>query len=252
MLPPSTRFSRRRCRLWTTKGGGRPAAATLRGQTAYADLPEGPFSAEQARLHGRRPAALRRDVADGSVTRLRRVVYLETQAWRTASTRERHLFAVLAAARTMRDPVFSHRSAAALFGIPLLEPWPDEVHVASAWPGGGRARPGVVAHGTTSPPTTVQVKGVRVASAARTVVDLARTETFASALMAADAVLHAGAATPAELTAELAAAGRGRGVRAAATVLAAASPLAESPGESLSRARMIERGLPLPVCCSTR
>jgi len=92
----------------------------------------------------------------------------------------------------------------------------------------------------------VTVDGVQVTGVARTVLDVARTWEFAAALVAADHALHRAWATPARLTTELEAAGRGRGVRRARRVVDAASARSESVGESLSRARMIELGLPLP------
>jgi len=222
------------------------------------------FSAAQARSHGTEGPMLRRAVVAGGLTRIRRDAYVGTRAWAGLDPGERYRLLVATAARTLHDPVFSHRSAAVVWGLPLLGDWPTTVQVTAARAAGGRSQPGVARRcvGGEVPRTTVE--GLVVTTLARTVVDLARTESFASGLMAADAALGRRPPVDAgrrrlgesrrlvevdlvgELAAELAAAGCGRGTRAARRVLAHASGLAESAGESLSRARMIELGAPVP------
>ncbi len=208
--------------------------------------PDEPFGPAEAQARGLTPSRLRHERATGSVLRLRRGAYLAADQWDALRPDERHRLRVLAAGRTLRDPVFSHRSAAALWRLPLLDPWPDDVQVTGAPARGGRSRPGVRWHAASGPIPAAGMRGFRVTDLARTVLDLARTEPFASALMAADAALRSRRITADDLAAQLDAAGRGRGVRAARLVVAAADARAESAGESLSRARVIELGLPLP------
>jgi very-short-patch-repair endonuclease len=85
--------------------------------------------------------------------------------------------------------------------------------------------------------------GVRVTTVAWTLVDLARHDAD-DAIMAADAALCEGLVTPSQIDAELAAASGWPGVRRAREVVALATPLAESPIESLVRLRLHDDGFP--------
>jgi hypothetical protein len=205
------------------------------------------FTSAAARARGTQPQVLRREVAAGRLVRIRRDAYLDAATWRELDPRGQHRRRIEAAARDLADPLFSHRSAAVLWGLPVLGAWTPQVHVTVGPAGGGRTRPGVVRHCTAVRVERAELGGLAVTSAARTVVDLARSEPFASGLMAADAALRAGLVSADELACELSAAGTGRGVRAARRVTAHASGAAESPGESLSRARMLELRAPAPV-----
>jgi hypothetical protein len=188
---------------------------------------------------------LRVAVRAGGLVRVRRGAYVTTDDWAGLDAAGRYRRHVLAAARALRDPVFCHDSAAALWGFPRIGAWPDDVHVLVPGERGGRSSRGVRRH--VGPGCdAVQVEGVRRTPTARTLVDVARTWPFAAALVAADHVLRTGAATTEELDGGVDLAGSGRGVRAARRVVAAASASSESVGESLSRARMLDHGVPAP------
>jgi len=190
---------------------------------------------------------LRAAHAAGALVRVRVDAYTTADRWRQLDGAERHRLRVLAAARRLRTPVFTHDSAAALWRLPRIGPWPEAVHVSLPHGIGNRSSAGVHRHATRGAVDHVVVlDGVRTTGTARTVVDVARTWDFAAALAAADHALHAHWATPARLAQQLDIAGTGRGVRRARRVVEAASGAAESVGESLSRARMIELGLPVP------
>lgn len=191
--------------------------------------------------------ALRRAATDGRLVRVRRDAYVDGTRWGRATGPARHLVQVSAAARALPDAVFSHESAAAVWGLPVLGGWPSSVRVVGAYRGGGRRLAGVVHRSSTLTVETESRAGIRVTTCSRTVVDLARERPFATALAAADHALRAGLVTEEELALLVASLGPRRGVRGARHVVAHASGLAESPGESLSRARMIEIGLVLPA-----
>jgi very-short-patch-repair endonuclease len=87
--------------------------------------------------------------------------------------------------------------------------------------------------------------GIWVTTVARTLVDLARHDRF-DAIMAADAALREGLTSPAAIDAALALACGWPGVRRARRVLALASPLAESPLESVTRLVLHDAGFPPP------
>jgi hypothetical protein len=92
----------------------------------------------------------------------------------------------------------------------------------------------------------VEVDGLPVVSAARTVVDLARTLPFEEGVVAADGALHRKIVTAAELADEVRAAKWRTGAARAAAVVAFADGESESVGESRSRVIMRRGGLPAP------
>jgi hypothetical protein len=183
----------------------------------------------------------------GAWVRLRRGAYVGTALWSAMSADERHLARVQAVAAAGSAPVFSHWSAAVIWGLPTVARPDERVHVTVPAAGGGRSEGDVVRHARAQPGAPVLVRGLLCTGVARTVVDLARSGGLVAGLVAADAALRARLVDRDELERELAGAGVGRGIRDARLVVAHANPRAESPGESLSRARMIEHGLVLPV-----
>ncbi|MGY1779002.1 hypothetical protein [Geodermatophilus sp. SYSU D01036] len=90
------------------------------------------------------------------------------------------------------------------------------------------------------------VDGVLLTGLARTVVDLARSVPFESAVVTADAALAAGGVTRADLAACLQRMGPVPGSRRAARVVAFADGRSESVGESRSRVLLHRLGFPAP------
>ena len=84
-------------------------------------------------------------------------------------------------------------------------------------------------------------------SVARTVVDMARTESFESGVVTADHTLHSGVVDGAVLAAVLSEQETLTGNGRARSVLAFADGLSESVGESRSRVAMLRVGLPIPT-----
>lgn len=190
---------------------------------------------------------LARMVRRGELVRLQRGSYL--RASETAQTASARLRAeVTATVAGLRVPaVVASVSAAVLHGLPLWNVHPDRVHVirppCSAGSGSARVR----VHAARLPDTEVTaVAGMAVTDMTRTVVDLARTLPFESAVVAADAALARGATTSVDLTACLNAMGPVPGSRAAARVLAFADSRSESVGESRSRVRISRLDVPAP------
>lgn len=137
------------------------------------------------------------------------------------------------------DAIASHRTAAALHGLPLLRSRENLVHLTVDRPRGGRSNGHARIH--SSPPETLtafEIDGIPVTGVARTLVDLSRTEGFRAGVVAADFALREKLITPAEFHRELEL-HRGRtAVAIARDVADFADPLAESAGESLSRCIM--------------
>ncbi|MBN9374346.1 MAG: hypothetical protein J0I40_02930 [Cellulomonas sp.] len=194
-----------------------------------------------------RGAVMRRAAGRGDLRRVRRGVYVGADHWQGIEPRQRNLIEIRAAIDATRSPsLVSHRSAAALWGLPVVGAGGTEVHLTVTGDSGPDNRRTYVRHAVAGPVPASEIDGIPVTSAARTVVDLARTDGFLTGAAAGDAALHRGAVTPDELQAALAAVGRGRGIRMARDVVAFVDGRSESAGESLSRVRMRELGVPAP------
>lgn len=199
------------------------------------------------RRRGIRPQTEMRQQAS-RIARVRRGVYTATGLWEDLEAADRYRMFVVATVECMRTdrPLLCGLSAAAIWGLPTVGSWPTTVEVLGAR-GGPGSTGNVVRRRVIQIPDAHEVDGLRLTSPSRTVLDVARSADFAAALTIADAALRAQLCTAAGLDAELAKVGpRARGRGAAAHIVRLADGRSESPGESLSRARMWELGLPQP------
>lgn len=200
-------------------------------------------------------AAIYREAGKGQLVRVGRGVYLPTAKWTSLSPEGRHLARIRAVALTHPAAVFSHLSAALLWGLPIVGPPPSVPHVLATRASGGRSKTGIVRHCVGIPDATVAIDGVRTATLDRTVLDCVTSSPLEVALPIADAALHpAGIRGPDGLVMldherliELCGgvppsqgAARGR------TTLELADGQSGSPGESLSRAALHRLGFPMP------
>ncbi len=202
--------------------------------------------------------SLRREHAAGTVTRLRRGVYASSELWQGLDDHRRYLMRMRAAADTRRgDAVFGFESAAAVWGLPIIGRWPESVHVFTADGRRRTSRNGVVWHASAlAEEDVVELNGVLVTSLLRTLLDLARSSSFISAVTTLDAGLRMGSPGSSTVDAErfrdqlhdrLAECGTGRGTSRARRAIGFASPIPDSPGESASRVTMHLCGFPTPV-----
>lgn len=193
----------------------------------------------------------------GQFTRLFRGVHVDTEAWRAMTPDDRHRTMVRAAALQADDPlVFSHASAVGMWRLPWIGDWPERAHVTAPVADGGRSRAMLVRHTTGIPRDVETIDGIDVTSLARTVVDVARTQSFGCAVAVADAALrrtsHPLPGLPATslgregLTRELAGIPVRQGVARAHRVIEFADARADRPGESLSRVSMHVARVPKP------
>lgn len=189
------------------------------------------------------------DVRAGRLRRVRRGAYVPAAVWDGSTADERYRVRALAVSAAGEGRVvLSHWSAAAIHGLPLVGRRDDRVHVVRGPATGGRSEGDVVRHTVGGAVPHTLVGGVQVTTVARTVVDLARLVGVVAAVAAGDHALREGVTTRAEVAHEVAAVRPGaRGVRAARRALALVDARSESPGESLSRVRMDETGIPAPV-----
>ncbi|MFP5068853.1 hypothetical protein ACLFMI_04185 [Pseudonocardia nantongensis] len=210
-------------------------------------------------------AGLGRDEIDrllrtGRLLTVRRGVYRLAGA-EAPSAEAMHVLRARGVAPDLADgAVFGHVTAALALGLPVWGVPLDRLHVIRDRRDGGRVRARTHVHGAPLPePDVVDLGGLHVTSAARTVADLARTLPAERALVTVDAALHLwvrrdpsrppdpGATTIDEVRQVLTRFAGRRGVLPARRVLALADPRCESPGESRSRLRMRLAGLPAPV-----
>ncbi|MEP7764565.1 hypothetical protein [Sanguibacter sp. 26GB23] len=143
------------------------------------------------------------------------------------------------------DVIFTHDSAATLWGLPRWRS-PTIVHINQRSLRSGHASQDVARHSARlDPPDVTKRSGLRVTSLERTVVDCARSSSAPSGLVVADAALRRGVERDA-LVSSLLSLGAARGVRLARAVVELADAGAESPWESVTRLVLLATGVPAP------
>lgn len=210
-----------------------------------------PFTADQARAAGCSKAEIRRALRNGRWVALRRGVYVE--ASRLAAVAEcaeaRHALEVAGLLLALDfDAVAGGTSAARILGFELLgQVAADPVLLTDAPGVKGTHRNGYLLRSAELPGHHRAVRhGVPVTSAARTVVDLARTQSFREGVVVADSAMHQGLVTADQLRDVIEDCAAWSGIARARRVVDFADPRAESVLESVSRVAMHEQNLPAP------
>ena len=198
------------------------------------------FTTAEAHAAGWTESALRHAVRSGRASRLRRGVYT------TASATD-PVVAAIGAARRYPYAAVSHRSAALLYGLPVLGGLPPVPEV-TVPPLGNVTM--VSAHGhraTLLPRDTTLVGDTCVTTVARTLVDLARHRPMFTGVAAMDAALHLGLVTTGEVESVLLSCWNWPRIARAQRAWGLADARAESPLESVSRLVIGWLGLPAPA-----
>ncbi len=197
---------------------------------------------------GHTDEGVRAAIRAGRLTRVRPGVYVEPDDPSRPDTDARHRRLVEATLPLLvPGAVLSHATAVVMHGLPSWGIALRRMHVTRDLPAGGRAGRHVHLHAAPLPAGDVVTVGTTAVTAvARTVVDVARSCSFESAVTVADAALFRGHVTVDELAAAVGTAAGRRGVARARAVLAVADGRADGPGESRSRVRMRRAGLPAP------
>lgn len=129
----------------------------------------------------------------GALVRVRHGVYVEAQEWDALDDRARHLVrmrAVLPLVRT--GSMWALDSAAAVLGVPRIDPWPAQVHVFAPDLEADRRRVGLTMHAERPLASGLGFHGVGVTELAQTVVGLARRGSLCSAVVSLDHALRSG------------------------------------------------------------
>lgn len=175
-------------------------------------------------------------------------VYVPWESWEAASARERHMTLIEAAVAKYSDElVLTSASAALASGIPFVGRVPDRVQCVGGT--GQRKRTTLVARSERALEAgdVVVIDGHAMTRPEVTAIDLARTGGLVPGVVAMDWMLHESRVEQAGLEEAVERLPRrARGRAAARTAVRLADGLSESPGESLSRVRMWQAGLPRP------
>lgn len=190
-----------------------------------------------------------RSLAPG-LRRVRRGVYVAAAEWDQAKREQRHRIMIDAVSATRRaPPIFSHVSAAILWGIPIVGSHLNAVHLITGGRTVARTKNGVVwHHEPLGHEEVAEVQGHLVTGYSRTLIDLARTLPFPAAVAVLDDALRRSSHVPGapqlrggsrkELRESLEMLRGEAGVRGARAAVEFADARAGSPGESISRANI--------------
>ncbi|WIB77242.1 hypothetical protein DEJ28_16610 [Curtobacterium sp. MCPF17_002] len=188
-------------------------------------------------------------VRRGELVRVTRGIAVDQDDWVNAGVRGRariELEAVVTAVGEWRT--LSHRSAALLWNLPDVDRPDRRVHVTDPLLATTHSGRRVVRHAAPlSDDDVTTIDGRRVTSLLRTVVDLARSTSYENVVAVLDHVLRLRLVDETALRRAFAAWPSPRGMTRARRALLFADPLAESPGESVSRVRADHEGFPPPV-----
>ena len=204
----------------------------------------GVFTADQAYAGGYSPDEIQRLRSAKVLRSVRRGVYAPAAVYRALEPLDRHQVDTQAALLCLKEPAtLSHESAAVWTGLPLLRPELGLIHMTRPELRSSRREAEIHHHPGALPADQASATdGVAITRPARTAVDIARRTDFARGLAATDSCLRAGT-TRVELQAVMEFCSSWPGARSASRAVSAADGRAANPGESLSRAVLIEVGL---------
>ncbi len=192
----------------------------------------------------------------GRVTRIAPGAYVRTEELATLDTDARFRLRTMALSHLYPDQQFSHDSAAGMWRLPTLGPWPLLAHTSSPRAAGGRSTALFARHGVGLDPRAEVVEGVLVSSLARTLAEVATQPRFGRAIAMLDDGLREhdstqyrhGMIVPTkpEILEQLDHLGKVPGYARAVQRIEFADAASGSVGESLSRVQMLAIGVEMP------
>lgn len=184
-------------------------------------------------------------VSDGHLVRLARGAYADAEVFRSSSDRDQHcLRARCVLASLPPGLALSHHSAAALWDLPWLGPFPAHVHVTRETAGQFRQSATHTIHRDSGSASFCEVKGLNVVEPAYALLGVAAHQGFKQTVVALDTALHTKTLSPERLDYALDTGKRRSGHRALLAARQAADAVSESPGESLTRLLLSDLGYP--------
>ncbi len=177
--------------------------------------------------------------------RLHAGAYADGAVWEKADGQQRLLLRALATQFAAPDAVAYETTAATIWGLPVRN-IPERLTFAREL-----GMPGMAHAKTRRLHVPIEEitdrRGLTTTTLVRTTVDVAASEPLPDALITVDAALRRGV-RPVDLEEQWQKRGEFSGSARSRSALAAGDPSAETPLESLSRGRMIERHMPIPRC----
>ncbi len=199
------------------------------------------------KLRGIGARDVNRLIASGALQRIQRGVYIYASEATGLRDDDRLRVRCIAAHKAGLQGVFSHESAAALWGLDLMSV-PTRLNVYSnAKSSSDRGR--ICRYRFTldsDEVTTIPGTFIPVTTVTRTLQDCARTMLYRNAVVLADSVMRQGFLTPEAVTDTLTHL-TGRGRSNGPLIARAVDASSESAGESLTRCLLMEHELPSPV-----
>ena len=180
--------------------------------------------------------------------RVRHGCYCFMDVWSTMTPEEQHLTLARAVLRVTPGPVvLSHVTALVAHGVAVWGVDLSRVDVTRLEKGAGRVEPDVRHHvGTCVEDEVTEVGGLRVMTVERALVEMATVVTPESALVSANAALHATLCDPDAIRRSFARSTHWSGSRFVPTMLRLMDGRTESVGESRSVWLFASQGLPVP------
>lgn len=231
----------------------------MRKRISFAQADEMLLSRDDVLRTGCTERELRDRVSAQTLVRVHRGTYVDGAQWDQLWSEGRHLLRVIAVKRASpgAGPVFTHLSAAVLWGLPLYRVVDVLVHVLIAGRRHSRVAAGVARHEMAlAGDDIVERHGILCTSLHRTVFDLARSMRLESAVSAGDAALRSVAVRGQHYDLDAAAHWREelgrraraglRGVRQARWTTDFLDGRAQLPGESVSRLQLFRLGFDAP------
>ncbi|ABY24934.1 hypothetical protein RSal33209_3217 [Renibacterium salmoninarum ATCC 33209] len=229
------------------------------------DRPTIIYAADQTRT-GRDPTRLAFLAKRGHLVRIRHGAYVLKEQWELLSEQQKYGLKADALARFVKsEPEFCGFSAAMLWGLPLLN-IPHELHILSNAPRRGRSRNGVQTHYAALTGNISKLSGYQLTDKARTAIELSLELPFIESVGIMDAARRPTWSKPvdnwsawteslprgfpvsvAELISLAESLPTAASRKRAQFVIEFSSPLAESLGESISRAQMHLERFPPPT-----
>lgn len=198
------------------------------------------FSTHDARRVGIRPEQLRRATQAGDVIAVTRGAYIAAEVFRQARYERRHVLKAKAVVRLMPHHVVSHHTALAWWGLPLLRPDTERVHLLTSRTS-TRTVGEVRYHRAVRRPQPDRLPFVtRGAVGLSYAVLLVARDNVTDAVVAGDVALRNGLLRRGDLERVLDK-WQLRGARAARKAVSLMSPTAESVAESLVRLELVSR-----------